>query len=89
MSGNQRKRNPKYLAVDGYHYFDILGERALATLLNEAHDLTLLLGHKISVASPLELFRLEGRVICDRYPQAMSNFPEIYGELDFFSGANQ
>ena len=79
----------KYLAVDGYHYFDILGERALASLLNETQDLTLMLGHKISAASPLESYRLEGRVICDRYPQAMCDFPEIYGELDFFSSANQ
>jgi hypothetical protein len=81
--------NLKRLALDGYHYFDNAGEAELATLLKETPDLVLLLGRKISVSSPLELYRLEGRVICDRYPQAMSDFPEIYGELDFLSGANQ
>ena len=86
IKGNE---NLKHLAVDGYHYFDILGERALATLLNETHDLTLRLGHKISIDSPLESYRLEGRIICDRHPQPMRDFPEIYSELDFFSNSSQ
>ncbi len=81
--------NLKRLALDGYHYFDNAGEAELATLLKETSDLVLILGRKISAAGPLEPYRLEGRVICDRYPQAMSDFPEIYGELDFFSSANQ
>jgi hypothetical protein len=81
--------NLKRLALDGYHYFDNVGEAELATLLNEMPALTLILGRIISAASPLESYRLEGRVICDRYPQAMRDFPEIYGELDFFSSDNQ
>ncbi|MCF8164676.1 MAG: hypothetical protein K9J47_07510 [Sulfuritalea sp.] len=81
----ERHTTLKYLAVDGYHYFDTLGERALASLLKANPDLTLNLGHKISTDNPLESYRLQGRVICDRYPKAMSDFPEIYGELDFFS----
>ncbi len=79
----------KCMALDGYHYFDNAGEAALATLLKETPAITLILGRKISATSPLQLYRLEGRVICDRYPQAMRDFPEIYGELDFFSNANQ
>ncbi len=55
-----------------------------ATLLSETHDLTLMLGRKISIDSPLESYRLEGRIIFDRHPQPMSDFPEIYRELDFF-----
>ena len=81
--------NLKCLALDGYHYFDKAAETHLATLLKETPDLQLILGRKISAASPLEPYRLEGRVICDRYPQAMRDFPEIYGELDFFSSPGQ
>lgn len=76
--------NLKCLALDGYHYFDNAAETELATLLTETPDLLLILGRKISIDSSLEPFRLEGRVICDRHPQAMRDLPEIYGELDFF-----
>ena len=76
--------NLKCLALDGYHYFDNAAEAELATLLRETPDLILILGRKISIDSSLEPFRLEGRVICDRHPQAMRDLPEIYGELDFF-----
>ena len=44
-------------------------------------------GKKIATDSPLESYRLEGRVICDRYPQAMRDLPEIYGDADFFASS--
>jgi len=76
--------NLKRLALDGYHYFDNAGEAALATLLKKTPALTLILGRKISTDSPLEPYRLEARVICDRYTKVMRDLPEIYGEADFF-----
>jgi hypothetical protein len=79
--------NLKRLALDGYHYFDNAGEAALATLLKDTPALTLILGRKILTDSPLEPYRLEGRVSCDRCPQAMRDLPEIYGEADFFPAA--
>ena len=78
----------KCLALDGYHYFDNTAEAELVTLLKETPDLILILGRKISIDSPLESYRLEGRVICDRYPQAMRDLPEIYGEADFFASTS-
>jgi hypothetical protein len=80
--------NLKCLALDGYHYFDNAAEAELVTLLKETPDLILILGRKISIDSPLESYRLEGRVICDRYPQAMRDLPEIYGEADFFASTS-
>jgi len=79
----------KRLSLDGYHYFDNAGEAELAILLKESPALTLILGRKISTNSPLESYRLDGRVICDRHPQAMRDLPEIYGEANFFTAANE
>jgi len=81
--------NLKCLALDGYHYFDNEAETELATLLEETPFLILILGRKISIDSPLESYRLEGRVICDRHPQAMRDLPEIYSEADFFVSVSQ
>jgi hypothetical protein len=81
--------NLKCLALDGYHYFDKEAETHLATLLKETPNLQLILGRKISKDSPLESYRWDGRVICDRYPQAMRDLPEIYAEADFFTSSSQ
>ena len=77
----------KCLAIDGYHYFDNLGETLLATLLENTPDLVLILGRRIPSTSPLECHRLNGRVICDHYPKAMRDLPEIYGDADFFASS--
>ncbi len=85
----KQHENIKRLALDGYHYFDHAGEAELASLLEKTPELILILGRKISSDSPLEAYRLQARVICDRYPQAMRNLPEIYAEADFFANTNQ
>jgi hypothetical protein len=64
-----------------------LGETLLATLLENTPDLVLILGRRIPSTSPLECHRLNGRVICDHYPKAMRDLPEIYGDADFFASS--
>jgi hypothetical protein len=79
----------KCLGLDGYQFFDVKAEADLAKLLENNSDLKIIFGKKIATDSPLEFYRLDGRVICERYHKEMRDFPEIYGELDFFSSANQ
>lgn len=76
----------KCLAIDGYHFFDDKVEARLAKLLEKNSDLKIILGKKITPNSPLQSYRLEGRVICDRYHQKMRGLPEIYGATNFFKG---
>ena len=77
----------KFLGIDGYQYFDSDVEAGLARLLENNPELKIIFGKKIATDSPLESYRLEGRVICDRYPQAMRDLPEIYGDADFFASS--
>jgi hypothetical protein len=79
----------KFLGIDGYQYFDSDVEAGLARLLENNPELKIIFGKKIATDSPLEPYRLEGRVICDRYPQAMRDLPEIYGEAEFFASTSQ
>jgi hypothetical protein len=79
--GNQLK----FLGIDGYQYFDSDVEAELARLLENNPDLKIIFGKNFAADSPLELYRLNGRIICDRYHQQIRDLPEIYGATNFFT----
>jgi hypothetical protein len=74
----------KCLALDGYQFFDDKVEARLANLLKNNPALKIIFGKQITPDSPLESYRQDNRVICNRYHKEMRVLPEIYGETNFF-----
>lgn len=74
----------KCLVLDGIDEMDAEDEKKLATLLEGTPDLTLIWGRRLKPDSPLNHYRLMERVVCDQTPQAVRDWPEIYGLTKFF-----
>ncbi len=80
----------KLLAIDNmYSGLSSASMNALSRLLDDQPEMRLVMGGAMpdAIRHRLEPYRRAGRVMFDRYPQAMRDLPEIYSSVDLFKPA--